>query len=97
MKIKVEKVDRDENKVVQEVVITLDGYMELTFRRINNEIKEVLRSIPDTRLYDSSKLWIPPVTYTKLIKTVYAIFNPKKKCHCAGKCERCTCKGLSPA
>lgn len=77
--IEIERVKRTKNGVVLEVTVVINNYWELKFIWRDGKPFEVERGIPESRIYDRSKLWIPKQLYNKMIRQLYAIFRKGEK------------------
>ena len=79
MGFEIDRVERNKDKLVEEIVVLVDKQIEITFRWVNTQPEEVSRTTSDTRLYSREKLWVNEAVYNRLIKQVWGIFHSSRK------------------
>ncbi len=79
MGFEIDRVERNKDKLVEEIVVLVDKHLEITFRWVNTQPEEVSRTTSDTRLYSQEKLWVNKAVYNRLIKQVWGIFHSSRK------------------
>jgi hypothetical protein len=72
--IEISEVIRVDGKV-EKVVVTLDGFLVVTFQRIGGKIKEISRIDHSSTRDNPAKRGIPPEIYNQMMRQVRAIFK----------------------